>query len=98
MWYFARSPSARPPAPMRNPLNLRNAAIPRYRETYVENPYARENRFLTRSRRNVEPWPTLAAERDATLPAPHLPALPSAAELYYHTWDIAFKNFRRATN
>ena len=44
---------------MRNPLNLRNAAAPRYRETYVENPYAQENRFLTGNRHSVfDPWPT----------------------------------------
>ena len=83
---------------MRNPLNLRNAATPRYLETYVENRYASENTFVSRSRRNVDPWPTFDASRDTQLPLPHLPALPRAADCYHHCWQIAFKNFRRATN
>jgi hypothetical protein len=82
---------------MRNPLNLRNAATPRYLETYVENRYAGENTFVARVRRNVDPWPTFETTRDTLLPLPHLPALPKAVECYHHCWEIAFKNFRRAT-
>jgi hypothetical protein len=97
MWYLAGSGRPRPP-PMRNPLNLRNAASPRYLETYVENRYARENPYPNRARRNVDPWPTFAEARDTLLPRPHLPALPQAVECYFHCWEIAFRNFRRATN
>jgi hypothetical protein len=81
---------------MRNPLNLRNTASPRYQATYVENRFARENPFPTRVRRNVDPWPTFAESREL-LPVPHLPARPAAAACYYRSWEIAFANFRRAT-
>lgn len=83
---------------MRNPLNLRNTSNPRYLATYVENRFARENNFLTRSRRNVDPWPTFPASREHTLPVPHLPGMPAALECYWRCWEIAFSNFRRATN
>ncbi|HEY3498691.1 MAG TPA: trehalase family glycosidase [Polyangiaceae bacterium] len=83
---------------MRNPLNLRNtASAARYLATYVENRFARENPFPTRSRRTVDPWPTLAGSREL-LPAPHLPAQPAAAACYWRCWEIAFANFRHATN
>lgn len=68
-----------------------------YVPTYVENPFAEENPFRTKARRNVDQWPTFAEAR-AILPAPHYPARPAAVDCYYRCWEIAFQNFRRATD
>jgi hypothetical protein len=83
---------------MRNPLNLRNTATSRYVATYIENRFAQENPFSNRSRRNVDPWPTFAEAKASTLPVPHLPNHPAAVACYWRCWEIAFSNFRRATN
>lgn len=83
---------------MRNPLQLRNVPGGRpYVPTYVENPFAEENPFRAKSRRNVEPWPTFAEARSA-LPAPHYPARQAFIDCYYQCWEIAFSNFRSATD
>lgn len=36
--------------------------------------------------------------RRTTLPAPHYPARPDVLECYWRCWEIAFANFRRATD
>ncbi|MGC4094949.1 MAG: trehalase family glycosidase [Polyangiaceae bacterium] len=82
---------------MRNPLKLRNLPAGRpYVPTYVDNVFAEENPFRTKPRRNVEHWPTFEAAR-AELPRPHYPARPEVLDCYYLCWQIAFANFRRAT-
>jgi hypothetical protein len=83
---------------MRNPLNLRNTLKAPYSESYVENRFAAENPFLAKSRRTVDPWPEFEKSQRDVLPAPHLPGEPAAVDCYYRCWEIAFKNFRRATN
>ncbi len=81
---------------MRNPLNLRNLPSRSYVPSYVENVFAEENPFRAKPRRNVERWPTFEDAR-AELPEPHYPAHPEAVDCYYRCWQIAFSNFRRAT-
>ncbi len=83
---------------MRNPLKLLNLPGGRpYVPTYIENAFAEENPFRAKPRRNTEVWPTFADAR-ALLPAPHYPAHPEAIDCYYRCWQIAFENFRRATD
>jgi hypothetical protein len=83
---------------MRNPLQLRNIPAGRpYVPTYIDNPFAEENPFRSKARRTVEPWPTFTEAKGA-LPAPHYPARPEAVACYYHCWQIAFENFRSATD
>ncbi|HET9954597.1 MAG TPA: trehalase family glycosidase [Polyangiaceae bacterium] len=82
---------------MRNPLKLHNVPGGRpYMPTYVENPFAEENPFRTKPRRNIEPWPSFAESR-ALLPQPYYPARPAAVDCYFRCWQIAFDNFRKAT-
>jgi len=82
---------------MRNPLKLLNVPAGRpYVPTYVENVFAEENPFRAKPRRNVERWPTFAEAR-SELPAPRYPSRPEVVDCYYLCWQIAFANFRRAT-
>lgn len=84
---------------MRNPLNLRNTpGTGPYVATYVENSFAEENPFRTRARRNVDPWPSFLQARASFLPAPYYPSRPAVVECYYRCWEIAFANFRAATD
>ena len=83
---------------MKNPLQLLNVPTGRpFGPTYVENAFAEENPFRAKPRRNVEPWPTFAAVK-SQLPAPHYPARPAFVDCYYRSWELAFANFRRATD
>src|SRR5687767_12399304 len=82
---------------MRNPLNLRNTARDSgHLQTYVRNRFADENPFRKGRRRNVS-WPTFAEAKVTALPAPHWPTQPAALEAYWRCWEIAFGNFRPAT-
>jgi len=82
---------------MRNPLNLRNTSRDSgHLQTYVRNRFADENPFRKGSRRNV-PWPTYVEARETALPAPYWPTQPAAVEAYWRCWEIAFGNFRPAT-
>lgn len=84
---------------MRNPLNWRNQPGGRpYVATYVENAFAEENPFRTKPRRNLETWPNFLEAKRTSLPAPHYPARPEVVQCYDRCWEIAFKNFRRATD
>ena len=83
---------------MRNPLRLRNVPGGRaYLPTYVQSPFAEENPFRSKPRRNMDPWPSFEQAR-SIIPAPHYPARPEAVACYYHCLQIAFANFRRATD
>jgi hypothetical protein len=82
---------------MRNPLNLRNTVEDSgHIQTYVQNRFADENPFRQGHRRNV-PWPKFSDARAASLPAPHWPARQMAIDAYWRCWEIAFDNFRPAT-
>lgn len=84
---------------MRNPLNWRNKPGGRpYVPTYVENVFAEENPFRTKPRRSLEPWPEWEQAKRTTLPVPYYPARPEVVECYDRCWEIAFANFRRATD
>src|SRR5262245_55988879 len=84
---------------MRNPLNLRNTVLESgHLQTYVQNHFADENPFRTGARRNVAAWPTFAEARQKQLPAPYWPAQPEALDCYWRCWEIAFGNFRPATD
>jgi hypothetical protein len=83
---------------MRNPLNLRNrSGEATYFDTYVQNQFAEDNAFRTRARRNVE-WPDFSHAKAAVLPAPHWPGHQAALDCYWRCWQIAFSNFRAATD
>jgi Trehalase len=85
-------------ATMRNPLYLRNnPGETEYVDTYVESSFAEENPFRAQPRRNVVPWPAFEYQRANVLPAPHWPGHPSAIDCYWRCWEIAFSNFRPAT-
>jgi hypothetical protein len=84
---------------MRNPLNLRNRPFETsYVPTYVENPFAQENSFRQRARGPAAEWPSFAQARDHLLPVPHWPGQQAALECYWRCWQIAFENFRRASD
>lgn len=84
---------------MRNPLNLRNRPFDTsYVATYVESPYANENPFRRRTRRSSGEFPTFAEAREQLLPVPHWAGHEAALECYWRCWEIAFQNFRRATD
>jgi hypothetical protein len=84
---------------MRNPLELRNKPGARpYLATYVDNPFAEENPFRVQSRRSVKPWPRFEQAAAEVLPLPHYPAKPAVLACYLRCWEIAFANFRRATD
>jgi hypothetical protein len=83
---------------MRNPLNLRNRPFDTsYVATYVEIPFAQENAFRRRARRSAGDWPSFVEARERLLPVPHWPGQTAAIECYWRCWQIAFENFRRAT-
>src|SRR5688572_8595180 len=82
---------------MRNPLNLRNTSREAHLQTYVRNRFADENPFRKGVRRNV-PWPAFHEAKQALLPAPHWPLHPEALDAYWRCWEIAFGNFRAATD
>jgi hypothetical protein len=83
---------------MRNPLNLRNRPLDTtYVATYVQSPFANENPFRRRVRRASADLPTFADARANSLPVPHWPGHEPALECYWRCWEIAFQNFRRAT-
>lgn len=84
---------------MRNPLNLRNTARDDgYLQTYVRNRFADEYAARKRPRRNIIPWPRYAEAVASTLPLPYWPSYPEAVECYSRCWEIAFSNFRPATD
>jgi len=83
---------------MRNPLNLRNRPLDTtYIATYVEIPFANENPFRRKVRRASGELPSFADARARLLPVPHWPGHDAAIECYWRCWEIAFQNFRRAT-
>ncbi len=84
---------------MRNPLNLRNRPFDTsYVATYVDVPFANENPFRRRPRRPAQEFPTFAEARERLLPVPHWSGHDSAIACYWRCWEIAFQNFRRATD
>lgn len=83
---------------MKNPLNWRNTSRSRsYVATYVENAFAEQNSFRSRARKNST-WPSFEEAKHSTLPAPHYPSRPEVLACYERCWEIAFANFRRATD
>jgi hypothetical protein len=84
---------------MRNPLNLRNRPLDTtYVATYVEIPFANENPFRRRVRRAGAEFPSFSDARARLLPVPHWPGHQAAIDCYWQCWEIAFQNFRRATD
>jgi hypothetical protein len=84
---------------MRNPLNLRNRPLDTtYVPTYVEIPFANESLFPRRPRRPAKEWPSFADAKERLLPAPYWRGHEPAIECYWRCWEIAFQNFRRATD
>lgn len=84
---------------MRNPLELRNKPGARpYLATYVDNAFAEENPFRAQSRRNSSEWPRFEQAIAETLPLPVYPSRPEVVACYRRCFEIAFDNFRRATD
>ena len=84
---------------MRNPLELRNKpGVRPYVATYVENPFAEENPFRAQSRQPTGEWPLFERAIADSLPVPIYPSRPEVVACYRRCWEIAFANFRRATD
>ncbi len=66
-------------------------------ETYVENPFYSQNSFIRLAPpATTPPWPKLDEVRHL-LPQPHWAGHEDTIACYWKVWEIAFRNFRRAT-
>lgn len=69
--------------------------VPFYFDTYVPNPYVKENLFIT-EKINTSTPPSFQEIKDK-LPAPFWPENPIAIKMYWRTWELAFNNLRKVS-